>query len=257
MTAVARYSWLSTLAALVLLAGCKTQVLPDPNDPPVGQTISGEILVRNIEQLVNGLDTRMRQGEINQRQHDDLLAKMIHRMIKGVDPSSIPPKQAWQFGDAYRLSGDWQTAKSLYETAVRVADTTGRTVNDTLRLARVQAHLGDVTTAIKTCRSTFKVGPQDKGPILMAVLYEVEPEAQGKGHDYELAKLVEDAISQHEQTLVDQDKEAGQSFLRARPAHVHNAWIRVAQLYQASGHLDEARRAIQKEEEARQKTGLF
>jgi hypothetical protein len=85
-------------------------------------------------------------------------------------------------------------------------------------------------------------------PILMSVLYEIVPEAQGKGRDTDLARLLEDAIPQHKATVVDAGSEAGRAFLLARPLHVHKAWIKIAQLYQAAGKEDLARKAIMSDE---------
>lgn len=237
--------WLS--CALGLLCGCGSSTLPDPNEPPPGEVVAGEILLRNINGIIAALEDRVRNGEISPRSRDELLKREVRELLTHVDPGDIPAKQKWQYGDAYRLAGDWKTAKKLYEEAVQAAVTVDRRVNDSLRLARAQAHLGDVTTAIATCRGTFTVQRRDKAPILMAVLYEVAPEALGKGQDKEVAQLIEDAINQHEDTVVDALSDSGRAFLIARPLHVHNAWIRVARIYQDMGLMDEARRAIEEE----------
>jgi len=237
----------------LVLGGCQYKSPPDPNETPPGQEVSGELLLKNINETMHLLDDRLAKGEIDKQSHDSLLKREVAKMLKPVDVPNIPPSQAWQFGDAFRLADDWKTASTLYAAAVKIAKTDDRFVNDTLRLARAEAHLGDVAGAIKSCRSTFRVGPLDKAPILLAILYEVVPEATGKGKDLELAKLLEDAIGQHELTIVDAKSEAGKAFLVARPAHVHNAWIRIARFYQAAGKDAEARQAILKDEVSRLK----
>lgn len=253
MQHVIKFLW--TSLACMVVAGCASEVIPDPNDPASDELVSGEILLRNINEASQGLEERVATGEISRTKKEQLLQAMVKSMLKDIDLKHVSKKEAWQFGDAYRLAGDWATAKTLYVKAVSSATNNDRLVNDSLRLARVQAHQGEVTAAITTSRSTFKVAPEDKAPILMAVLYEVVPEAVGKGHDEELAKLIEEAISQHEQTIVDAKKEPGRAFLVARPLHVHNAWIRIARLYQSAGNMKEAQRAIQMEEKARLQTG--
>ncbi|MBS1713596.1 MAG: hypothetical protein JST30_04595 [Armatimonadetes bacterium] len=228
----------------MLVAGCSNGKIPDPNDPPVGQTISGTVLLANVQDVMNNLDERTFRREITPVQRDEMLQRVVKQMLKDVDVPDVPEEEAWQFGDAYRIAGDWETAKVLYERAVKRAKSKDRIVNDKLRLARAQAHLGPVEKAIATARSTFDSGAKDKGPILMSVLYEIVPEGQGKGKDMALAKLLEDAIPQHKATIVDPRSEAGKAFLLARPLHVHKAWIKIAQLYQAAGREDLARKAI-------------
>jgi len=240
-------SWTSLLV-LALVAGCRNGKIPDPNDPPVGQIISGPVLASNVQDVMNNLDDRAFRGEITPQQRDEMLQRVVKQMLKGVDVPDIPEGEAWQFGDAYRIAGDWETAKILYEKAVKRAKSKDRIVNDKLRLARALAHLGEVDKAIATARSTFDSGAKDKGPILMSVLYEIVPEGQGKGKDMALAKLIEDAIPQHKATIVDPNSEAGKAFLLARPLHEHKAWIKVAQLYQGIGREDLARKAIVSDE---------
>lgn len=252
-----KYALISCCLLAIVASGCKTETLPDPNDPVVGGLVTGEILLRNVNAVVSSLDQRMTKGEIDKSERDKLLEKEVHQMLDGINVDKIPPKQAWQFGDAFRLAGDWDQAQKLYTIAVKSASSVDRRVNDSLRLARVQAHFGNVDAAIATCRTLFDVSPQDKAPILMAVLYEIVPEGQGKGKDPELAKLLEDAIAQHEETIINATSEAGKAFLIARPLHVHNAWFKAAQLYGGAGKLDDARRAIEMDEKSRGKRASF
>jgi len=257
METVINFLKLSPIIAVALLTGCRSGILPDPNDPDPKQLVSGEILLRNIGEMMQTLEERVGQGEINAKQREKIVEREVGKMLKNVDVARVPPKQAWQFGDAFRLAGNWDTALKLYTVAVKAAKTDDRLVNDTLRVARAQAHLGLVTEAVASCRSTFKVGPREKAPILLAVLYEVVPEGVGKGKDLELARLLEDSIKQHKSTIVNVTGEGGKAFLRARPVHIHFAWIRIAQLYQGLNLEKEAREAIIKDEADRQKSGAF
>lgn len=237
--------------------GCKAEELPDPNDPVAGQLVPGDILLRNVNEVADSLDMRVFKGELSQKERDAFLQREVKKMLQGVKPTEIPPKQAWQYGDAFRVADDWQTAQSLYTTAVKVATTADRRVNDNLKLARVQAHFGQVDQAVATCRSLFTVKPEEKAPILMAVLYEIVPESEGKGKNKEIARLLEDSIKQHEETLIDEKSLGGKAFLMARPLHIHKAWIKVAQLYQKEGLVDDARRAIEQDEKSRNSRASF
>lgn len=254
---VIKFVPISALVLSIALAGCKPESLPDPNDPIAGQMVPGEILLRNVNEIASSLDVRVYKGEIDKKQRDVLLEREVKKMLSGIDVGTIPPRQAWQYGDAFRVANDWETAQKLYVTAVKSAATVDRKVNDNLRLARAQAHFGKIDEAIATCRALFTVDPEEKAPIMMAVLYEIVPEAQGKGKDAELARLLEDTIAQHEQTVIDAKSNAGKAFLMARPLHIHKAWFKVAQLFQAAGKVEEARQAIEKDEKSRSKRAAF
>lgn len=245
------------LTAFFSLIGCQSGTIPDPNNIDAKTMVRGDILLRNVGELSQMLDQRVGRGEINEEQRGRILEREVKKMVAKVDPTKVTNREAWQFGDVYRLGGQWETALELYKRAVDSAKTNDRKVNDSLRLARAQAHLGKVDDAIRTCRSVFNVDPKDKAPILMAVLYEVVPEAAGKGKDLELARLLEDSIKQHKETLVNVTEEGGRAFLRARPVHVHTAWMRVAQFYQGLKMDKEAREAVVKDEADRQRSGAF
>jgi len=119
-------------------------------------------------------------------------------------------------------------------------------VNDTLRLGEAKARLGDVPKGIELVSSTFSAKPGGKAPILMATLYEFVPAALGKGHDLEVAGLLEKAIEQHLQTYVDPASEAGQRFLEARPTHISRAWEVILRVYRGAGDEQVFRGAIER-----------
>lgn len=251
---------LLNLISLILVfgaTGCQSQLTADPNEVGVSKRLSGDVLLRNINDLMRMLDQREMSGELAPSERNEILQSRIKILLKGVEVSKVNPKESWQFAEAYRLAGDWQTALKLCEIAKKAATTTDRKVNDALKLARVQAHLGMLDESFANCESTFSVEPTEKAPILLAVLYEITPEAENKKKDKELAVLIEKAIEQHQLTIVNQNTEAGKAFLLARPAHVRNGWIKIARLYQSQGMVKEAREAIEKGEADRQKTARF
>jgi hypothetical protein len=163
-----------------------------------------------------------------------------------VDVKRIPGRQAWEYGEMFITARDWPKAKQLLETAVKNPPDEDRRVNDNLRLARVQAELGDVATAVKTARKVFGTVDTSAAPILPATLYEIVPAGEGKGHDAELAALLEDAIGCHLRTQVDPTTGPGRDFLAARPFHVHRAWEKVVRLYDGAGETAKARAAAKR-----------
>ncbi len=239
------------ISALCLfsVAGCHLVTPPNPNDPVVIANDPDRML-RNIEFIGDSLDYRMATGEITQEQKDAYMRAFVSSYTSKIDPTKIDPAKAWKYGDVYRSAGDWNEAYRLYRVAVDAASTEDRRVNDRLKLARTAAMLGKVDEAISMARSTFDAPPTDKAPILPAVLFEIVPAAQGKGKDVELARLLEDAVAQHNQTIVDPRDEAGARFMNAKTTLVRRAWQRALVLYQASSDPNLAREALARYEAA-------
>jgi hypothetical protein len=67
--------------------------------------------------------------------------------------------------------------------------------------------------------------------------------------DVELAQLLEGAIQQHLETIVDPRTIPGRMFLLARRHHIHNAWDKVIDLYRKSGENGLAEEAQQSKDE--------
>lgn len=165
-----------------------------------------------------------------------------------MDVDKIPASQAWEYGDVFKTAGRWDLAKKAYEIAIQNPRNEDRRVNDRLRLALAEAHLGNVERAIELARSVFDTDDRGTAPILPAVLLEIVPAAEGKGHDAELADLLVDAIAQHDRTIVDPHSDAGKAFFRAKPIHVRDAYRKAIALYTKAGlteKAEETRRAAQ------------
>lgn len=235
-----------SLAILLVLAGCSQPWKTDPNVSHAGVPVSGSVLARNIAGLMADLDERIAKGAVKASEKDALVADYLDRELAGIDPKRIRDDECWQFGDAYRLKGDWKTAKGLYERAVSSAKNEDRSVNDRLRLARAMAHFGENEAAIQTVRSTFTANPSNKAPILMAVLYEIVPEAKGDGKEF--ARLLVDAVAQHQKTIVDPETPEGAAFLETRSVHVRAALLLAASLYAKAGDQETARSVVERAE---------
>lgn len=241
---------LCSLAGVLLLAGCGQPWKTDPNVSRPDDPVSGPVLARNIAGLMADLDERVAKGGLPGAAKDQMIAEYLDRTLAGIDPQRVPDDECWQFGDAYRLKGEWKVAMQLYQRAVASAKDEDRSVNDRLRLARAMAHFGEHENAIKTARSTFEASPTNKAPILMAVLYEIVPEAKGKGADKEYAQLLLDAVRQHQETIVDANSPEGAAFLETRVVHIRAAYILAASMLSVADEQDAARTAIEDAQKA-------
>lgn len=245
--------WLSAFA-LLLVAGCQTAQFPDPNEEDGTLGLHPEYMKDNLAALRQSLDRRVANGLMSEQQRDEVLAKELDRMLDHIPINNIPPKKAWHYGDLYRDAGAWENAYTCYAIARDSAETEDRWVNDSLRFAQAAAALGKVDEAIESATATFETPPQDKAPILPAVLYEIVPAGKGKGKDAELAKLLEGAINQHQQVVVDQNSEPGKAFLLAKSQHISLGWNMVITLYQDAGDEEEARAAVRRAEEMQRRS---
>lgn len=234
---------------LALLAGCNFTAPPDPNDPSDVDVIQIEVLRRNLNWASQAVNERVEQGEISDEEGKKLLADSARRLLAKVKIDKINPAEAWEYGDIFRTAKEWELAMRAFNVAVdfaRKMKDEDRRVNDTLRLAEAMGRLDKVDEAIKTVRLTFDTIPTCKAPILLAVLYEVVPACEDKKKDTELAKLLEEAVFQHEQVVVDPNSEPGKAFMMAKMHHLRNAWEKVVRLYRDAGEEDQARQAFER-----------
>lgn len=214
---------------------------PDPNDPNQVGLVDADVLERNLRVANDFLLGRFVKNEIDDEERGQLLSAYARELTAHIDLSAVQANDAWRYADLYRTAKQWDKAEPMFEKAVEWATRTkneDRRINDTLRLAQSKAHLGKVKDAIVLARGLFDVEPKNKPPLLLAIRLEIVPAGQGKGYDLELAKLVEDAIPQHMQAVVDPRTGAGHAFLIARPHHVAQAWQLARKLYQSGGRPD-------------------
>ncbi len=234
--------------AVVLAAGCKFGQVPVQNEPSPDSLYDGALLQQNVRRVAEVLDDRLSRGQISGGQKDEILHAYIRDQVADIDRALIPADQVWRFADVYRQMEDWEATFDLYTIAVMNAESEDRRVNDSLRLAEATARLGDIEEGINLVRSTFDVDPLGKAPILMATLYEFAPAVQGRGHDHELAVLLEEAAGQHLLTVVDPQSDAGRRFIKARRHHVREAWFAVIRLYRTERDEEGMRGAIRRSE---------
>lgn len=202
------------------------------------------MLRRQVKGASDALFARVIGGEITDGQYRDLLAQYTDDLLKGVQIESVDPTRAWEYGEVFKTGRLWSRAESAYRIAVKVAKDEDRRVNDTLQLANALAHEGKVPEAIAEARKTFDTPPEAKPPILYAAYLEIAPAGKGKGHDAELARLLEDAIRQSDLARVDASKDEGKAFLGALPHHQRNARRLAAELYLSAGKPTEAERVL-------------
>lgn len=231
---------------LVLVSGCRMGVPPNPNEPHGTTLVSGEILRRNLKWAYEELDRRENAHQITEAEKRERLKEYARAILPSEAVTRIPPRDAWMYGDVYRTAERWEEAKAAYEIAVKAADNEDRRVNDHLRLAFVLGKLGDIDGAIRNTRETFTGERSGKAPILLATLYELVPATEGHGRDLDLARLLEDAIAQHELTIVDPNNVPGRMFLIAKPHHLKVGWKKVVDLYRSADRADLAQQAATK-----------
>lgn len=219
----------AVLLALVI-GGCQSPTLPDPNDFRKPTSNHAQVLRNNLRWASDAANLRVAKGEITQEQADKMVADYAAQLAKAVQPNEIDSPDAWKYGELFLAAKDWKMAETALKYAVAHAKNEDRRVNDSLRLAQVEANLENVPEAIRLARSTFSTPPPDKPPILPAVLLAIVPAAEGKGHDKDLAALLLDAVKQHEQAVVDTNTTPGKMFLIARKRHLANAEAKAAQL---------------------------
>jgi len=230
----------------------------DPNDPGLAGIMTPEVILHTINGYSNALLVRLprdRLGNVNDADFKRFLAQATNALLDKVKVTHTNPADAWQYGEIYIAAERWQDAEKAEEIAVKAPKSEDRRVNDTLRLARCMAELGDVPEAIKAARSTFNAGNTDTVPILLATLLEIVPAAEGKGDDAGLAGLLEGAIQCEMRTVVNGNTQPGQDFLVARKYHVDNAWKKTIELYSRAGKPDMARAAFVKAVEMEKQEG--
>lgn len=216
---------------------------PDPNDPSKVGVLQPEVLRQNLRAASDATNARVAKGEFSEERGAELLRQYAEKEIGTIDLEHIPVDKAWEYAEVFLAAKEWRLARAALIVALREPLNEDRRVNDTLRLATAEAHLGDVPRAIELARATFDTPDTQAAPILMACLYEIEPAAKGTGHDAALAQLLEDAITQHQRVKVNRRTDAGRAFLQARPHHIRRAWGEIVRLHEGVGDTRAAEQA--------------
>jgi hypothetical protein len=216
-------------ATVSTLVGCGQ--IPDPNDlSRISQDERADAAYRIWQAAIGTLEFKVTKNEILDRDRNELIRKTADDLLKAIDIKQTPPADAWMLADMLRATNRWEDAEKEFEIAVKNAASVDRKVNDTLRLAQAQAKNGKAIEAIATAKKVYDVPDDQSAPILPATLYEIVPAAEGKGHDKELAELLELAIRCHERTVVDIKTDDGRIFMAARRYHINKATTKAAVL---------------------------
>jgi hypothetical protein len=240
------------LPGLALLAGCQAGMIANPHDPATVSVVDAKVVLDAYNDARERLESRVNDKDLTPNEAQQLLRDYLHRQAVTIKPDRVPDEEAWRYADIFRLSGDWKTAEQLYARAsghAKAANDIDRWVNDTLRLAWTQAQLGKVEMAIATARTTFEAPPAGKAPLLYAVLYEIVPAGQDKGHDEALADLIVDAAAEHMKVQVNPQTDGGQQFLATRRYHLGRARTAALELYEKAGKQDKVSQTLTKFDE--------
>jgi hypothetical protein len=197
----------------LLIVGCGQY--PNPNDLGlIDQNHRVEIANKRLESAETTLEFKVVAKEITDERRNQL--------IKDTDQ--------WMYAALLRVTDRWPEAETALRIAVKVAPNADRKINDTLKLAQAEAKNQKVDEAIATANSVLNAPDKEAAPILPSILYEVVPAAQGKGHDKELATLLEKAIIVHQRVKVDPNTDSGKLFLIARGHHLGKAAEKLGEL---------------------------
>jgi tetratricopeptide (TPR) repeat protein len=252
-----KLKWMLLLAIGAICFGCRLSSPPDPNDPKNAPPDElAKTLRKNLQTAADDLNQRVIARQMSDAERNRLLAEKAKELLAQGDPKHCAPKDAWIYADLMLTEKDYADAIPLLKTAVKYAESVkddDRRVNDSFRLARAMAQLGQIEPALTLAQSIISSKPADPGPVLPSVLLQLAPLTEGKGHDEQLAKLLEEAIHEHLREKVDPTSDAGKMFLAAKPYHIHRAWDKIVILLYNSGHPDQAK-AAQAKEDAMMKT---
>lgn len=226
------------------VVGCQEKHVPDPNDPmdaPLAKRAG--VLQQNIQRMSDAMNDRVLSNEITDQQRLDYLSDEAEKLLAEGDPDHSAPQDAWIYANLYITCHEYDKAIPLLHKAIQYETSVGdddRRVNDSLRLARSLAATGKTKEALDMVQSVIDSKPKDPGPVLPSVLLEITPVTEGKGHDPQLAHVLEESIHEHLRMKVDPTTIPGKAFLFAKPHHIWNAWLKIESLYQNSGHANEA-----------------
>jgi hypothetical protein len=197
--------------------------LPDPNDPNEVGVLKPTVLRRNLKWASDAANFRVDQGQMTETDAKGKVQESAEVLLKDIRVDKIPDEDLWEYGEVLWTAHEWAKATPVLEKAVKVAKIEDRRINDSLRLAQCYAGQGDVVKALAMARSTLNAGPKDSAPLMPSILFELAPMLKGKGHDAELAKLIEDTVPVYDKTEVDPSTQPGRDFLFARPHLVKKA----------------------------------
>jgi hypothetical protein len=221
------------IGLVAFLVGCGQY--PDPND--VTSVLPEEragAAYQRLEAAGSTLEFKVQANEISDARRIELLTEFAEDLLKKIDPKGVSDSDQWMYAALLRVTGRWVDAEASLKIAVKAAQSEDRRVNDSLKLSQAQAKNNEVIDAIATATTVLNAGDSDAAPILPAVLLEIVPAAKGRGHDVELAGLLEKAIECHQRVKVDMTSEAGKSFVIASRYHINRARKLISEL-NASG----------------------
>lgn len=243
-------SWLLLVVAGLATAGCRVGQAKNPNDPnEVSAAAQPKVIDEYMTQMWSDVIRPARDaGQVTSEQGDQMMITGATEYLKTVHFKETPPAVAWLLAKSFIVAHEWDRAAKLLEVAIKTDSGPDRQVHDRIWLARCQAEQGQVDEAIKWARSAFDAPPEWKWPILYAVYLEIVPAAERvkPSARIELARLVEDAIKQHEAATGSLEDERTSAYVATRSHHISEAWALVVKLYQAANRPDLAREAAKK-----------
>ena len=208
--------------------------------------MTAETVRRNLLWANEMLIEREVRHEISASESRQYIALRAKELITDLDITRIPQSAAWEYGEIFRTAEDWPTAEVLLKRALIKPVNEDRRVNDSLRLAQVEAHLNHIPEALRLAESTFNTPDAQGAPVLYGVYLDLAPVARGKGYDVPLGQLILGAVAVEKRTTVDAKTQAGAAFIGARRYHMFKALKLAAELFHGAGR-DDLLPTVQKE----------
>lgn len=217
-------------------------VPPDPNDPLQNPADAITIVRKNLASLYFRLEYRRLRRQITVERRDELMREEAERAIAIVRRLGVKEEEKFEYGEILRTAREWEAgAEAFRESAAYFK---GRNVdlaiNSLIRQAHCYAELGEAEKAVRTARETFSAPPGNKPSILLAVYLEIAPALYRVGKTEGLPELIEGAMRQHAEAVVDVNSTAGVAFEKARRYHIVQAAIFASQIYTDRGQTAKA-----------------
>lgn len=240
------------------LAGCHSVAIPDPNNPATAGPRAVAVLQKDLKNASDTINDRVDRGEITTEAGNQILAHYADSELARANLKVIPADQLGELARIEITAHHWQRASALLAERVKQPDSEHNRIVDSLELARCDAELGHINQAISLTRSTFSAPPQEKWPILYKTYLEIVPAAlkHSTGREMDLARLVEDAIRQHELAVGNPAVEPDNSLIAARAFHIQQAWKLIAKIYHSASKADLEKEALTRAAETAHAIGV-
>lgn len=222
-------------------------VPPDPNDPRQNPDEAIRIARENLAKLHWQLEERVVKKKLSAERQSELMVEEASQYADLLRTIGVRPSEAFGYGEVLRTARRWGDAATAFQSAVKHHRQNNEDlyINSLLRLAHCYAEEGRGVEAVETTRISFGASPGNKPSILLAVYLEIAPALLRHRYTEGVAEMIEDAMRQHAEAVVNPESTPGQMFLAARRFHLSKAAQLAAGIYEQKGEQGAADRVRQ------------